>query len=140
MSKKKAELTPKQRRYVKQRIENPTKSKCDCAIDAGYSAATAHNATVKVENGCREKLLAAMKRARINDRYLIGKLKEGLNAKQTQLFAHKGIIRDKRQLIDYNARRAYLEIAHKLRGDFVEKIEHTGDISIQLVSPEEKDV
>lgn len=125
MSKKKPahDLTPKKRRYIQERLKHPLKSKKDCAIAAGYSPNTAHNVAAKVERGCREKLMESMKRHGISDDYLIKRLKEGLNAKDTKYFAHEGRVRDKKTSIDHNARRSYLDMAFSLRGDFIDKKE-----------------
>lgn len=74
----------------------------------------------------------AHKKMGITPDLLTQKLKEGLNAHEIKYFQHEGEVIDKRVCVDHNARRGYLEIAHKLRGDYIERKELTGPDGMPL--------
>lgn len=46
---------------------------------------------------------------------LLKKLEEGLDAKNTKFFSHKGVITDRVDCIDYSTRKGYLELAGRWR-------------------------
>jgi hypothetical protein len=56
------------------------------------------------------------KRMKLRPPALAIKLEQGLDATQTKLFAHEGVIMDERDLVDYGARHAYLSLAVTLSG------------------------
>ena len=79
-----------------------------------------------------EKLLNFDKHG-ITEDYLIGKLKEELEAEETKFFQKDGIVTEKRDVTDWNTRQDARKDAHKLRGDYpVEKVDHTGGIIVNI--------
>jgi phage terminase small subunit len=72
----------------------------------------------------------------ITTEYLRKKLEEGLDANKRFYASYQGTISSSEPFGDQPVRLKALEIAHKLRGDFVEKLELTGrsggDLTIQL--------
>ncbi len=66
-------------------------------------------------------------------------LADGLQANHVVIATYKGKIEDERAYIDYPTRAKYLEIFHRLRGQFIDKHELTGkdggDISLVVSAP-----
>jgi hypothetical protein len=114
----------KRRLFIKILEENPGMSFKEAALKAGYSEKTAQNASHNVVNRCKDEIRAIHEKCGITDTMLAKKLKEGLNAKLVRVFSEKGKVYYSKQLDDFPTRKGYLEIAHKLRGDFIEKHEH----------------
>jgi len=50
--------------------------------------------------------------------FLIEKLREELEAKETKFFAHEGHVNDKRDVIAWRVRQIARQDAHRLRGDY----------------------
>jgi hypothetical protein len=101
---------------------------------AGARAATVEATKMMKRPEVRRRI--AELRNRLRDEYverhlplraLIERLAGGLDATQVQVAKHMGTIGEEREYPDYNARRAYLELALKLRGDLVDKHQHTFD-------------
>lgn len=122
--KKKAKLTPKQGKFVKEYIKtgNATKS----AEKAGYKGNKETLRVVGSENltkpSIQSKILLAHEKAGITDELLAQKLKEGLSSGKTLFFQKDGRVISKRNCIDYQTRQRYIETAHKLRGDFAPQV------------------
>ena len=83
---------------------------------AGYSVApAAHRALAAIQR----RMPQILDRHGLTDDYLVEKcLKPGLNAKETKFFAHEGIVTDSRTVVAWGDRRAYLDIANRLRGSY----------------------
>lgn len=63
----------------------------------------------------------------LTEKFLVRKLKQGLNAKITRVFNHGGLILYSDPLVDYETRRKYLDMALKLEDLYpTEKKEITG--------------
>lgn len=75
----------------------------------------------------------------ITDSYLSEKLREGLSATKRYYGSWQGSIIEGEETPDSVARGKYLEIAHRLRGQFIDRHELTGkdggDITIQVMAP-----
>ena len=105
--KSKKKLTIKQRKFIKEFIKsgNATES----AKEAGYKG---NNQTLRVmgnklvtNDNIQLDISAALEKQKINDEYLVEKIKDGLNA-------------NKKDEADYAIRHRFQETVHKLRGDF----------------------
>ena len=112
----------KQRKFVKEYIKSGNQTlaakrsyNCndDTARSLGSSNLTKHN--------IKSAVIKAQEKIGITDSFLAKTLKEGLKAKETKFFADGGKVRDKRNCIDYPTRAKYMEIAHKLRGNFIDR-------------------
>jgi len=66
-------------------------------------------------------------------------LEEGLQANHVVTATYKGKIEDERAYIDFSTRAKYLEIFHRLRGQFIDRHELTGkdggDINLVVSAP-----
>jgi len=69
----------------------------------------------------------------ITGEYLRQKLEEGLSAKKKYFGSWQGSIIESQPFEDVPTRLKALEIAHKLRGEFVDKVEMTGKDGGELV-------
>ena len=132
MKKKLRKLTMKQRRFVKEYIKSGNQTlaakrsyNCndDTARSLGSSNITKHN--------IKSAVIKAQEKIGITDSFLAKTLKEGLKAKETKFFADAGKVKDKRDCIDYSTRAKYLEIGHKLRGDFIDRAEVNATVSVR---------
>jgi len=70
------------------------------------------------ERDVRSLIVQVQEQVGITDQYLAKRLKEGLEARETKVVTHEGQVTDKVDLPDFHAREKYLQMAHKLRGDF----------------------
>ena len=123
----KGNSTVKQRRFLKAYLDG--KSLADCAKYAGSKGKTretlavvGHEILKKINPDLREIQDALG----VTDVLLTKILREGLNAYKTELAIYKGKICDSVDMVDYSNRAKYLEIAHRLRGQFVDRHELTG--------------
>jgi len=132
MKKKLRKLTMKQRRFVKEYIKSGNQTlaakrsyNCndDTARSLGSSNITKHN--------IKSAVIKAQEKIGITDSFLAKTLKEGLKAKETKFFADGGKVRDKRNCVDYPTRAKYLEIGHKLRGNFIDRSEVNATVSVR---------
>jgi hypothetical protein len=125
-------MTNKQLKYFKLRLENPTRNKKDCAIEAGYSEKTAAHAKELIEDKIDDtELIFKMKNEGLTDLYLIKKLKEGINAEITKFFQKDGKVITKEDCIDFPTREKYLDMALKLKNLYPSKdinLMHSGKI------------
>ena len=116
----KAAKSPKRRRFVAGLIDG--KSMRRAALDAGYSQSMANNAGLKILPGAREEFKRELSRKVPHGR-LVQRIVEGLDARTIKLAQFEGDFTDKRYFIDYSERRRYVELAAKLLGYLVEKVE-----------------
>ncbi len=98
------------------------------ALDAGYSPSMANNAGLKILPGAREEFKRALGR-KVPHGKLVQRIVEGLDARAIKLAQFEGAYTDKRHMVDYSERRRYVELAAKLMGYLVDKVE--------VASPEE---
>jgi phage terminase small subunit len=117
-------LKPRQRKFVKAVLADPKKSLKQAAREAGYAESTRpakdllSNADVRL--AFQEEIRKAIPVERIRQR-----LSEGLDAMETRFFAHEGKVVQKRDVVSWEERRKYLELAVKFGGYYVEKQEVT---------------
>jgi hypothetical protein len=115
--------SPKRRRFVAGLIDG--KSMRRAALDAGFSQSMANNAGTKILPGAREEFKRELSR-KVPRGKLIQRIAEGLDARAMKLAQFEGDFTDKRYLVDYSERRRYTQLAAKLLGYLVEKVEVTG--------------
>lgn len=128
----KRSLTLKQAKYITGLSEG--KSRRKAALDAGYSQACADNARYAIEGSTvREELGKIMHR--YVDPHKIGqRIAEGLDAVETRIFQHRGVITDSINLIAWGERRQYARLAADFCGYYGDdkEIDHSstpGDLS-----------
>jgi len=124
---------PKRRRFVAGLVAG--KSMYRAALDAGYSNSMAKNAGEKILPGARNEFKNDLAR-KIPHALLIRRIAEGLNAKETKFAQFEGGFSDERHLVAWETRRRYAELAAKLMGYLVEKVElgnsEEGPTALQL--------
>jgi hypothetical protein len=82
----------------------------------------ASNAGNKIMPGPREEFKEQLDR-KVPRGKLIQRIAEGLDARAIKLAQFEGDFTDKRYLVDYSERRRYVELAAKLLGYLVEKVQ-----------------
>lgn len=137
-----AKLKPKQRTYVEHRLKGDSKK--DAALKAGYSETVAlTGARAAEESKNVQAAFEALIREKIDSEHLVERLREGLDAIETQTFANvtgsklKGTEEVKLTHVDkiaWTERRKYLELAAKMGNFFNEKlqIQQSGDIDVRF--------
>ncbi len=123
---KNRKLTIKQRKLIKGVISGLSGRKA--AKQAGHkgnAATLCVTASRTLSNvNVRSSIQEAMRKANIDDKFLTKVLKEGLTAKTIKFFQRDGIVRDQRVCADHPTRRGFLDIAHRIEGNFApEKID-----------------
>lgn len=113
----------KRRRFVEGLIDG--KSMRKAALDAGYTPAMADKAGEKIFPAAQKEFREQLDRA-IPNAVLIKRIAEGLNAKETRLAQFEGEYTDTRHLTNWSERRRYVELATKLKGYLVDKVELGG--------------
>lgn len=129
--------SPKRRRFVKGLVAG--KSMRRAALDAGYTQAMADNAGQKILPGVRSEFREALALA-IPISHLVKRIAEGLNSHETKLAQFEGTFVDQRTLVSWGERRRYAELAAKLLGYLVDRLELTGEAGgpIELADARER--
>jgi len=131
--KPKRNLSMKQRRFIKEYIRTGNATQAASKAYNTKNDVVAQN--IGSENLCKPMIKSAVIKAQeelgITDKFLARSLKEGLKAKEIKFFADAGKVKDKRDCIDYSTRAKYLEIGHKLRGDFIDRAEVNATVSVR---------
>lgn len=85
----------------------------------------------------RDEKLEIFEKYEITDDYLIGKLKDELEAEETKFFQKDGMVVQQKDVIAWKIRQDARKDAHKLKGDYpAEKHEHSGDVIFHSNVPE----
>lgn len=129
-------MTGKQKEYIKQRVKNPTATKKDAAIAAGYALSTAGNPYM-VESSEVKKAFQELIRKKITAEKIADRVAEGLDAKETVFFQKDGIVCDSRDVVAWGERRAYAQLAAQYGGYFTPQVEMTGAV-VHILTPAEK--
>ena len=83
-----------------------------------------------------------MERMGLTETFLTQKLIEGANCDKVELASFRGKFCDERVLPDYAIRNKYLDMIHRVKGAYVDKVELSGrgggDISLTIVSSKSK--
>jgi len=121
------ELTIKQRRFWKAYLE--TGNLAQSAKEAGargkssQALSMAGRHLLQAINPSSRDLLDELG---LTDQLLAKKLEEGLSATDVRIASEHGIITDERFYADHATRSRFLEMAHKLKGSFIDKKEVVG--------------
>jgi len=123
-------------------------SKTDAALKAGYAPSTAHNAKENIENKIQGPLARAMARVGLDDDMMTERLMNGLFKKTDRVITKHAVVKKKnpktglmetiqngtytevKEVDDMKSQMASLRLATQIRGDIVQKIEHSGGIDI----------
>lgn len=108
---KKAEtppIDPRRREYLDNRAKG--QSKKEAALNAGFSESMAENAKDKIEKPIAQDLALALQ-ARIPLDKIIQRIDEGMDALETKIISHAGIVTDYIDLIAWTERREYTALA-----------------------------
>jgi phage terminase small subunit len=124
--------TQKQTRFARELAKG--KSMKQAALDAGYSENTANRACVDILPRVTEKFQDVIRRY-VSAEKIAQRIAEGLDAEETKFATFEGNITDARNTVAWSERRAYAELASKLGGFYVEKIEHSGGIVLRNSVP-----
>lgn len=130
-------MTGKQREYIKQRVKNPTGTKKDAAVAAGYAITTASNPSYVIESSEVKRAFQELIRKKISADKIADRVAEGLDAKETIFFQKDGIVCDSREVVAWGERRAYAQLAAQYGGYFTPQVEMTGAV-VHILTPAEK--
>ncbi len=114
-----AKLTPRQGKLLDGIAQ--LKTPVQAARDAGYSESTARSAYRILQGANVRREFQSLLRRHVDLDKLGYRIAQGLDAVETKLFTYKGVITDSRELINWDARLAYIEIAAKYTGYHVDK-------------------
>ncbi len=117
----KTELTPRQAKLLEGIAQ--LKSQRQAALAAGYSPATATHACRILEGANVRQEFQTLLRRSVDADKLGQRIAEGLDAMETKLVTYEGQITDRVDLVNWDARLAYIEIAAKYTGYHVDKQE-----------------
>jgi hypothetical protein len=88
----------------------------NAAIDAGYAPDTVDKRGTKLLRA--EHWAVLLREAQLDDPTLAQRLNELVHAKSTRFFAHEGKVKDRRVVIDWDARAKGLDMAARIRGAY----------------------
>ena len=139
----KENLSRRESRFLDAYLEGKTLA--ECAMYAGLRGKTTNSLKVsgyRLLTNINISLKELHELQGITGEYLRQKLQEGLDAKKKYFGTWQGQIVESKPFEDHTSRLKALEIAHKLRGEFIDKTEVTGpgggDLILQLASSERK--
>lgn len=108
VTKPNTKATIRDKRLIKQILDNPSQSLKDSMVNSGYSISTANNPSIVLK---KPSFIELMEKAGITDEYLNSRLKDGLES--TKLLIHGSEVLEPPDNI---ARHKYLETALKVKG------------------------
>jgi hypothetical protein len=120
----KKQLSMRQQKYVAGRLAG--KSKKESALEAGYSKSMADNAAAKVESLDVRRVFQELARKAVPMDKILNRLREGLDA----VWVHQDGKKNKVAEPYFRERRAYLELAAKFSGVYVEKKDVDAEVRI----------
>jgi len=139
-------------RYVDNLITGMSKK--DAAINAGYSPKTAHNPKINLDKRVMGPLAIAMEKAGIDDNVIAERLRNAMFKQTEKAITKHAIVKKKNPktgkyetvqngtfteikiIDDMKSQLSAIKIATQIRGDVVQKIEHSGGMKIE--NPAEK--
>lgn len=146
MRKPKKAISKKQAKYLKG-IQDGL-SKKESALKAGYSEGMAHNAKAKIEKDMETPMARALRMVGATDEKVAKRLNDALFAKRTVFYTKKSIARKldeetgkmkiigsgaitaEKEVEDHHAAMKAVELVGKFKGQFLQKIEHSGGVEI----------
>ena len=111
---RKSTLTLRQAKYITGLSEG--KSRRKAALDAGYSQACADNPRDTIEGPTVREELAKIMLRYVDPRKIGKRIAEGLDAVETRIFQHRGVITDSIDLVAWGERRKYIALAAEYAG------------------------
>jgi hypothetical protein len=120
-------IDPRRREYLDNRAQGDSKK--EAALKAGFSESMAENAKEKIEKPIAEQLAKAIQ-ARIPLEKIVRRIDEGMDALETKIVQHQGIVTDYVDLVAWAERREYTAMAAEYGQYHIphQKIEHDGEI------------
>ncbi len=114
-------LTPRQAKMLEGIAALKTQEQA--ALAAGYAPSTADSAFRILEGANVRQEFQTLLRRHVDPDKIGRRIAEGLDACETGLFQHDGMITDQLDLVNWDARRDYIEIAAKYTGYHIDKQE-----------------
>ena len=130
----KTNLTLKQRRFWKEYLK--TQNLASAAKAAGSKGKDLHCLSEcgrQILKSLELKMAELLDAQGLTDENLNKTLSDGLNAKHTVVATFQGKIGEEKSFVDHPTRVKYLDIAHRLRGNFIDRHEVTGKEGGELV-------
>jgi len=120
-------IDPRRREYLNNRAQGDSKK--EAALKAGFSESMAENAKEKIEKPIAEQLAQAIQ-ARIPLAKIVQRIDEGMDALETKIVQHQGIVTDYVDLVAWAERREYTAMAAEYGQYHIprQKHEHEGEI------------
>jgi hypothetical protein len=120
-------IDPRRRKYLENRANGLSKK--ESALKADFSESMAENAKEKIEKPMAEALAKAIQ-ARIPLEKIVERIDEGMDALETKIVQHQGIVTDYIDLVAWGERREYTAMAAEYGQYHVprQKVEHDGEI------------
>jgi len=140
----KANLSVKEQKFLKAYIQTGNISEsARIAGSKGKDTFSLYNAGRAIIERCGITLQEIQESAGITDSYLTSTLQNGLQAKKKYFGTWQGKLLESGEFEDHAIRLKALEIAHRLRGQFIDRAELTGanggDIVLQLTARPKKE-
>ena len=114
-------LPAKKQRYIVALSEE--KSRRQAAISAGYSESYASKAKSHIETADVKLAFQELMRSKIPAGKIVRRIREGMDAVNTEFFAHQGVVVSSRDTINYRERREYTTLAAQMGGYYAPKQE-----------------
>ena len=117
------QLSSRQKLYLKIKTEHPEYSNAKALRLAGYKETTIDSGGKNRFKEVKRKILIEYEKMGIDEKCLAKAMKEGLQAFKKTYFQHEGTVTDSKADIDFQTRKGYLELASKIRGDIIDRVE-----------------
>jgi hypothetical protein len=108
-------------------------SKREAALQAGYSVHMANHASDKIETADVKLAFQQLLLRKIPLSKAVRRIREGMDAVDTQFFANNGVVTDSRDVINWKERRSYTNLYAQMSGVWTPKQEIT---STQTIDPD----
>lgn len=128
-------LSPRVAKLIKILQRNPNLTLTEAGKRAGYKGrCLAQTASASLRRArARSIIIQEMdSRPKLQTPALLKKLEEGLDAKKTEFFAHKGVVKEKVHCVDFPTRKGYLELAGRWKKLEVPEEVETNRIMVTL--------
>lgn len=122
-------LTPRERKYIKERAKGKTKKRA--ALAAGYPESMANVAFREIEKPNVLEAFAALMDKYVPDDLIGQRLLEGTNATVVKTATFDGKITDAVEFVDFEQRRKYIELAAEFKG----RVRRHGDNNANFNGP-----
>jgi len=139
----KANLSVKESNFLKYYLKTGNISEAaKLAGSKGKDTFSLYNAGKAIIERCGITYQDIMEQVGITEEFLAEKLIEGASCDKVEIATFRGKIVDEKAFPDYSTRSKYLDMIHRVKGAYVDKVELSGrgggDISLVIVSPKSK--